>query len=320
MPSDRTLLPIAAVILIAACVQTGERAVDQPRPLLPEPATPIVNPTDTVAGYLACLRDEDVMILSAHRGGPQPGFAENSLHTFANTLSVAPFLIETDVRMTADGVLVLLHDEDLERTTTGEGMIAETPSADLAGLTLIDNEGDVTMHPVPTLEEALDWARDRAILQLDVKAGAPIDRVAELVIEKDAQRYAAVIAYSVEDALLAAAVSDDLTVSVEIMDIETLDALEAAGLPARRIMAWTGIETERPELWAALNARGVSAAWGSLWYLDREIMETGDTRAFARLADEGLDVLSSDIHLDAFRAVESRQDTAAAVTRCNEGR
>ena len=59
MPSDRMLLPIASAILIAACVQTGERAVDHPRPLLPEPAAPIVNPTDTVAGYLACLRDAE---------------------------------------------------------------------------------------------------------------------------------------------------------------------------------------------------------------------------------------------------------------------
>ncbi len=318
-PSARHVA-IALSLTATACVHDGVPVGEGARPALPEPAMAFVNPDQSVADYLACLRDQQVMILSAHRGGPQPGFAENSLETFANTLAYAPFLIETDVRMTADGVFVLLHDEDLERTTTGTGPISETKSSDLAAVTLLDDDNQPTPHAIPTLDDALGWARHRAILQLDVKSGAPIEEVARLVVDRGAQGFAAVIAYSVEDALAAAAVSDELTVSVEIMDIATLDTLEASGLPAKRIMAWTGIETERPELWAALNARGVSAAWGSLWYLDREIMESGNTSEFARLAEDGLDVLSSDIHLDAHRAVETRQDTLAAVSTCNTRR
>ncbi len=197
------------------------------------------------------------------------------------------------------------------------GSILETSFEELDGLQLVDDDGVAVSDTIPTLEAALDWARGRAMLQLDVKSGAPITRVAELVVESDAQAYAAVIAYTVDDALAAAAVSDELTVSVEIMDLARLDALEAAGLSADRIMAWTGIEIERPELWAQLNDRGVSAAWGSLWYLDRDVMETGNMMEFGRLADEGLDVLSSDIHEDAYEAVETRQDTVPAIRRCN---
>ncbi|MEL6244952.1 MAG: glycerophosphodiester phosphodiesterase family protein [Pseudomonadota bacterium] len=310
-------LIVLAVAVVSACTHAADPKTELGARPLSEPLVPFINPSDTVADYLACLRDDDVMIVSAHRGGPTPGYAENGLATIANTLSQAPFLVEVDIRMTADGVFVLLHDEDLSRTTTGEGLIAETTSADLAALQLVDNDGLPTGHPIPTLAEALDWARGRAFLQLDVKSGAPIDAVAAQVVERDAAPFAAVIAYTVEYALRAASVDEDLTVSVEILDTETLDLLETGGLSAERLMAWTGIETERPNLWASLNDRGVSAAWGSLWYLDRQVIENGQTEEFARLAEVGLDVLSSDIHLEAFQAVEKRQDTAAAVARCN---
>ena len=277
----------------------------------------ISNPGKTVADYLTCLREQNILIISAHRGGPSTGYPENALETFNQTLSQSPMVIETDIRMTADNVLVLLHDEDLSRTTTGDGLVSEVSYSELRKLQLKDNDDTVTDYFVPTLAEALEWARGRTILQLDVKPGAPIELVARMVAGANAQSYAAIIAYTVDDALKAARVDPDITVSIEIMDLERLDEIAKQGLSTDRVMAWTGIETERPELWRELNHRGVSAAWGSLWYLDREIEASGDFTSFARLADEGLDVLSTDLHLSAFKGVETRQNTAAAITKCN---
>lgn len=306
----------AALLAASGC---AARTPAAPARDLPEPTAPFVNPGATVADYLDCLRDKDVMIVSAHRGGPTPGYPENGLETFAESLSHAPFFIETDVRMTADGVFVLLHDEDLARTTTGAGLISQTPLSALTDVRLVDNDGQATDHAVTTLADALEWARGRAVLQLDVKRGAPIAEVAEQVAAAGAEPYAAVIAYSVEDALAAANAAPEVTVSVQVLDLDMLDALETGGLPPDRIMAWTGIQFERPALWAALNDRGVSAAWGSLWYLDVAIHQTGAAEEFARLADAGLDVLSSDYHRDAYTAVNARQDTPAAVAACNSG-
>src|SRR5690554_173485 len=55
-------------------------------------------------------------LVSAHRGGVSKGFPENALETFAHTASKMPAIIECDIRLTRDSVLVLLHDETIERT------------------------------------------------------------------------------------------------------------------------------------------------------------------------------------------------------------
>ncbi len=112
-------VPIIWALVLTGCANHQGPGEVEALQTLPEPLVSIDNPNKTVADYLACLREQNVMIVSAHRGGPQPGFAENGLTTFANSLSTAPFFIETDVRMTSDGIFVLVHDDELDRTTTG---------------------------------------------------------------------------------------------------------------------------------------------------------------------------------------------------------
>src|SRR5690606_35917448 len=106
------------------------------------------------AAYLRWRPGAPVLV-SAHRGGPRPGLPENALATFEYALNFAPALLETDVRRTADGTLVLLHDETLDRTTTGAGPVAARTLADLRTLYLLDPEGTATPHRIPTLAEAL---------------------------------------------------------------------------------------------------------------------------------------------------------------------
>ena len=322
------LVSIAIPALVTSCGPEAELPPASPATEVSAPASQdtstglrtssfFENPHATVADYLACLRAEDIMLISAHRGGPLPGYPENAIETLENTLAHGPMLIETDVRTTADGVFVLLHDEDLERTTTGSGLLSETTYADLQDVRLRDNRGRVTDFSIPTLEEAVGWAQERAILQLDVKRGTPIDSVVEMVAAWDALPHALVIAYTTDDALRASNAHPDATVSVSIYDRGRLDSLERQGMNLDRITAWTGTEAEDPDLWSALNARNISAAWGSFRTLDDEVERTGDTTQFARLADEGLDILSSDLHKQAFDAVEMRQNTRAALARCN---
>jgi glycerophosphoryl diester phosphodiesterase len=70
------------------------------------------------------LRERGFVAVSAHRGGPGPGLAENAIPTFRNTLIAARgAFLEVDVSQTADGVLVLMHDDRADRTTTGTGAI-----------------------------------------------------------------------------------------------------------------------------------------------------------------------------------------------------
>ncbi len=97
----------------------------------------------TSAAFFDCLRESGQTVVAAHRGGPEPGFAENAIPTFENTLTQAPALLEIDIRETSDGALVLMHDDTLERTTTGAGAVREATLAELQALSLEDETGDV---------------------------------------------------------------------------------------------------------------------------------------------------------------------------------
>ena len=60
----------------------------------------------------------------AHRGGLGLG-PENTISTFNKALKMGADVLELDIRATSDSILVLLHDETVDRTTNGKGRISE---------------------------------------------------------------------------------------------------------------------------------------------------------------------------------------------------
>src|SRR5690606_23891146 len=107
--------------------------------------------------------------VSAHRGGPRKGFPENCIATFENTLTHGPAILEIDPRYTRDGHIVLMHDPTLDRTTSGTGKVADHTLAEIRALRLKDTEGNLTDFGVPTLDEALQWAKGKTVLVIDAK-------------------------------------------------------------------------------------------------------------------------------------------------------
>ncbi|NJN70191.1 MAG: glycerophosphoryl diester phosphodiesterase [Nitrospira sp.] len=97
-----------------------------------------------------------------HRGacGYRP---ENTLASIEHAINLGCHFTEVDVRRTSDGMLVLLHDERVDRTTNGRGYIAELTVEDTQKL-----DAD-TGQKVPTLEEALAIASGRIGLILELK-------------------------------------------------------------------------------------------------------------------------------------------------------
>ncbi|HZT18831.1 MAG TPA: glycerophosphodiester phosphodiesterase [Dongiaceae bacterium] len=90
-----------------------------------------------------------------HRGAAA-GAPENTLASLALAAEQGARMVEFDVKLTADGALILMHDETLERTTTGRGQVAETPLARIRELDAGAWRGPAWRHtPVPTLEEAV---------------------------------------------------------------------------------------------------------------------------------------------------------------------
>lgn len=89
----------------------------------------------------------------AHRGGAKEA-PENSRTAFAHAVALGFTHIETDVRATADGVVLIHHDAHLDRTTTGSGLVSRQPYSAIQGAL-------VGTDPIMTLEEALEEFPDQ---------------------------------------------------------------------------------------------------------------------------------------------------------------
>ncbi|MCC7493648.1 MAG: hypothetical protein IT204_14935 [Fimbriimonadaceae bacterium] len=107
--------------------------------------------------------------VGAHRGAMCHA-PENTLAAFRRAVEFGTYRIECDVRRTADGVLVMLHDETLDRTTSGHGPVAAQSWAEVRAV----RSGD---QAVPTLAETLEYARGRVRLLVEVKDPAAVDAI-----------------------------------------------------------------------------------------------------------------------------------------------
>jgi glycerophosphoryl diester phosphodiesterase len=114
-------------------------------------------------------KEQNAPVISGHRGGMVKGFPENSIAALANTLNYTPAFFEIDPRLTKDSVVVLMHDETLDRTTNGRGKVADYTFAELQKLRLKDKEGNITPYKIPTLNEAIKWSAGKTVLNLDRK-------------------------------------------------------------------------------------------------------------------------------------------------------
>src|SRR5690625_680330 len=90
----------------------------------------------------------------AHRGEPR-GHRENTLPAIRAAAAHAPDLVEIDLRLTADGEAVLLHDPTLRRLWGDRRAIEDVPAAELGKIAR--REG---VWAIPTLHEALDLAAE----------------------------------------------------------------------------------------------------------------------------------------------------------------
>ena len=78
-------------------------------------------------------KQNTIPFVIGHRGacGHAP---ENTLPSFEKAMEYGVRWVEVDVKLSSDGVAFLMHDDSLERTTDGEGLVAETPWSKLAKL------------------------------------------------------------------------------------------------------------------------------------------------------------------------------------------
>ena len=109
------------------------------------------------------------MRVAAHRGFSEK-YPENTMAAFRAAIEAGADEIETDVRMTADGELVLIHDDNVSRTTDGTGKVCEMTLAELKKLDAGVKKGkEFAGARIPTLRELLELCKEHPALTLDIE-------------------------------------------------------------------------------------------------------------------------------------------------------
>lgn len=254
--------------------------------------------------------EDRIPMVSAHRGGPYSGYPENAIATFQHVSDQVPTIIECDIAMTKDSVLVMMHDNALDRTTTGDGDVIEHTFEELKALKLVDNDGEVTDFEIPTLGEVLKWAKDKAVLTLDVKRGVPFEMVIAAVQENGAEDYAAIITYNARDAASVYELDNSLMISVSVGSEEAYEAHKTMGVPDDRMIAFVGVSEPELSLYKFLHEKGIYCILGVLGNLDRKAVAQGDS-TYLGYIQRGADILATDRPLEAFEAIQSIMKTTS---------
>ena len=171
-------------------------------------------------------------LVIGHRGNPAK-FAENTIESLQSAVDLGVDAIEFDVRVTRDGVPVIMHDAVLDRTTNATGRLDALTAAELATLDAsarAPTRGASQLR-IPTLEQVLDRFREIPLV-IEVKELAAAD-----VTERMIRRFGAqgrVLIGSVEDAVSERFYRSGLATCASMRDAAMLLPFAITGMSAAR--------------------------------------------------------------------------------------
>ena len=117
----------------------------------------------------------------AHRGDWRNA-PENSLQSIEKAIAMKVDMIELDIQPTKDGSFICMHDETLDRTSTGKGPIKDYTTEELKKFVLRSGNGIKTRQPIPTLKEALNVCKGHILVNID-KGGTYIKEIMPIIQE-----------------------------------------------------------------------------------------------------------------------------------------
>jgi len=227
----------------------------------------------------------------AHRGasGHEP---ENTLRAVRRAIEIGADVVEVDVRVSKDGALVVIHDDTVDRTTSGRGKVRDMTAAELRSLDAGKGER------IPLLEEVLDEVKGRVALFLELKeleAAAPALRLVKergmldqvLFISFDPETLSAVkgaepashagLIYVKPEGGIVEAKRLGCEFVLPYYRLATEKAVAFAHRMKLLVVAWT---VDDPALAAELKGRGVDGVASN--YPDRILPLRGSTSASTR--------------------------------------
>ncbi|MGN6420851.1 MAG: glycerophosphodiester phosphodiesterase family protein [Pseudobacter sp.] len=246
-------------------------------------------------------------IISGHRGSYLKGYPENAIETFAYVLKNTPAFFEIDPRLTKDSVIVLLHDATLDRTTTGKGKLSDYTWEEVKQLRLKDRDGNITPYRIPTLQEAIDWARGKTVLNLD-KKDVPMQMIADLLRKNKADHFMMVTVHNAKQAKFYFNDNPERMMSAFVKTEDALKEYEAAGIPWKNMIAYIGSENKPANkvMFDLLHARGVMCMISAAPVYDKLATVQERAAAYRDIFAQGADILESDLPVEVAEAMKQK--------------
>jgi len=220
----------------------------------------------------------------AHRGGAGD-WPENTMPAFEAAVALGYRYVETDVHVTADGILLAFHDGHLDRVTSRTGVIAEMPWREVR-LARVDGR-----EPIPLLEDLLGTWPDLHV-NIDPKHDGAIASLVDVLRRTGSTQRVCLGAFSDRRlALLRRALGPDVCMSLGPKATARLRAA-SFGLPVGRLrgacaqvpQAFRGMNVTDRRLVDEAHRRGLQV---HVWTID-------DAREMERLLDIGVDGIMTD--------------------------
>ena len=219
----------------------------------------------------------------AHRGG-MGDWPENTMPAFENAVALGYRYVETDVRVTSDGVLVAFHDDRLDRVTDRSGMIGELPWSEVSKARL---DGAA----IPLLADLLGTWPDLRV-NVDPKQDAAVVPLVSVLVRTNALDRVCVGSFS--DRRLARVrrlTGNRVCTSTGPVEVARL-RLAAMRVPSGRFVGacaqvplrYRGISVVDPQFIAAAHRRGLPV----------HVWTVNDPARMERLLDQGVDGLMTD--------------------------
>jgi glycerophosphoryl diester phosphodiesterase len=240
----------------------------------------------------------------AHRGASSTR-PENTLASFEEAIAVGAQIVELDVRLSRDGVLVVMHDPVVDRMTDGTGFVHELTATELASLRV------GTDASVPTFAEVLETVSGRAALAVEIKnipgepaydpAGEPIVAAVHAELQRTVfDGVVLVISFNPSSIEASKAIAPDVPTGFLTTDL--VDPREALAYAVAR-----GHDMVLPGTWASIpagesfpdevHAAGLRAG---TWTVD-------DPDTLRMLLDRGFDAVASNDPAMALAVLAERQ-------------
>ncbi|MCE6991641.1 glycerophosphodiester phosphodiesterase family protein [Dyadobacter sp. CY323] len=253
------------------------------------------NSAGALKAYLKPGKREMPFIM-AHQGGTEDGLPGNSMATFEKTYQNVPcVLLEFDVRTTADGVLVISHDDDLSLRTNANGLLSKTSWEYAGEIKLKDSRGSITEYSMPTLQELLVWSKAKnLILIVDKKPETNIRKTIDMLRASGNLNKSVLICYSLGEARIAHQLAPDLMLAVGFNDKKLIAAVEKSGLPMENLVALTPRELQDMSFYEKIHQLNVIASLGTNGNIDTLQSSVSKSLYQKIVASGGPDIICTD--------------------------